>query len=131
MRNLRFKLTDQTLISDQRMKDSESQLQEKINKLNNQIDALKKEVDGNYNSGVEYCYDYIIAARKMSHPELNMDDLVEAINEYIKEKEGKRKLAQAETVDATTGDVEGASLPVGEKVDVPSCGHIPDPPTNA
>lgn len=50
LQNLRLYLTNQVLISEQQVKDSDFQFQEMINKLTNQIEALEKKADGSYNS---------------------------------------------------------------------------------
>ncbi|KAK9195539.1 hypothetical protein WN943_003662 [Citrus x changshan-huyou] len=50
-------------------------LEENNNSFRGHIKSLEKEVDDNYNTGIEYCYNCILVILENSHPELKLDDL--------------------------------------------------------
>lgn len=68
------------------MESIKSQSHKATSSFKKQIEALKKKVVASYNAGLEYCYNCIITVLKKSNLELNMDNLIEAINEYMQEK---------------------------------------------
>lgn len=56
----------------------------------NQVEALEKEIDYNYNEGLGHFYRCIIAVLERQHLGLKVDEMAAGIIEYMSEQEAKR-----------------------------------------
>lgn len=56
----------------------------------NEIKALKNEVDDNYNERFRHSYRYIMAILEKQHPELKMDKLAAGVTKYTNKQAAKK-----------------------------------------
>lgn len=66
---------------DELLKSSKSQVSE----LNDKVENLEQQLDGDYKSGLTFNYSCIMYVLKKECPELNMNKLVAGVNKYMEE----------------------------------------------
>lgn len=62
----------------------------------NQIEALRKEVDNNYNEGLKHFYRCIMVVLERQYPNLKMDELAVGVTECINEQVAKEDVEKGD-----------------------------------
>lgn len=70
----------------------EQHLKVETSHFQSRIDSLEKHNVGEYNSGLSFCYDWIIFVLKQKYPELDMNKLEAGVNAYMDEQNKQKKV---------------------------------------